>query len=1363
MDYSSYKPKLGHKMPTMLGHTTWSTVQWAKMVSSGSFKVLWNKFNGIPEWRIDDPDGEKYQLPKLFNNSKGTYIRLCYATVEDIFNRPIASEPNDWIDCIIRKYDPSQQGFNPRLLCTTATKRCLNLSSYNYLGFGGVNKFATPKVSAAIKNHPIIVSSPAGEFGYSKIHKEAEKEIASYLGKEDAVILGMGFATNSTVLPALVGKGDVLISDALNHTSIVQGARETGAKIKVFKHNCVVDLERVLQEITLAKKPFNKILLCVEGIYSMEGDLCKLKEIVAVAKRYGAYIYLDEAHSIGAIGKTGRGVTEELGVDRKQIDIMMGTFTKSFGSTGGYIAGDKNVIDRVRKYSAGCTDAVTIPPACAVQIIEALRVIAGLDGTDIGQKKLRAIRENADYFRTRLEEMGFEVLGERPSPVIPVMLYGPYKIGDFSRMCFNRGLAVVSVGAPAVPLYESRARFCISAAHKKEDLKWALDIISQVGDEIGLKYKGNSRPLPMMPGTLDAEDHTRQQQLNKIRDKVNKNRAAALEKLKVLKYAPLVETVAVVEKKGKPQQQQEQHINTPDEAKVCLGSWDFLDLSDNKSVKAACLETVENKGCGSCGPRGFYGTFPEHMQAEKDIAEFLGMDQAMIYSYGACTTSSVISCMASKDDVIIVDEGCSRNILTGLQLSRARIVYYKHCDIEDCETKIKILIEEDKARFAKQPRSKFLVTEAVFGSTGKLAPVNKLSKLRIKYRCRFILDESFSFGVLGETGRGATEHFGIPASSVDVICGTLEAAGVSCCGFAAGSQGVMGCQRLLGSGYCFSASSPPYLATSVSAAIKIIKKTPEALTTLRSNIKSLKKVMASVPGLYTPSSKETVLCPMFLAVSSGDKEADSMALDRIAARARARGVAVCRQIQNPLGNEYKFLAPALRVCASNAHTNEKIAYAGKVIAEAVEEEFGARIVHSISKSSTLADFPTTPRCSSPDVAGSAATGGKSTSSLKSVVEDAVSGEESPIVKKTKVAVEEEEEWHCHSMPILVIFGLLLNSYRQFLMRQDTITKRLSLGWNSIFPSAVANSTTKNVFFSIATMIGSHSFYAIACPMLVWAFDCPSASLVLVLYCIMSSVGWLIKSMVSTNYGQEYFDGRFRAWPSVSSINAIVLPFFLIRWRYGDMWLYKQFGLWSLGTAGVAIAWALTAVMGRIHLGDSPTNIQGGLFIGAAAIHGWLRAAGPTMDWFQGKTYSLMCPPFAIMAILLLLTPLPTLNGRFVSLARIYYVRAANMLVLMTTFMLGSALVPPLKEAEFDTVTMLIRSFVGLALYISFSTIASIMTRAVLTQLVAFTVELCPCLRQNADSMYQTSHELATNACKGLIVSAGVPIILRSCV
>jgi len=380
-----------------------------------------------------------------------------------------------------------------KLLPTNKTRRCLNLGSYNYLGFGDPNSPTKPSVLAALEKYAVSTCSFRSSAGHHVLHQELETLVARYIGKEAALVFGMGFGTNSGGIPALVTKGTLLISDANNHTSIVVGARTSGAVIKVFSHNNSQHLEAVIRKAIVegqpkSRRPWTKIIILVEGIYSMEGEMCCLPEIVALKKKYKCYLYVDEAHSVGALGATGRGIAEYKGVDPKDIDIMMGTFTKSFGSVGGYIASSREVIQFLRTSATGLMYSQGITPPAAQQIISCMKIIMGEDGTNIGKQKLAQLRSNANYFRKRMKDMGCHVLGDEDSPIVPVMIYNASKNPCFSRECFERGLAVVVVGFPATPLLLSRTRFCISAAHTKEDLDQALDKISDVASEVGIKY-----------------------------------------------------------------------------------------------------------------------------------------------------------------------------------------------------------------------------------------------------------------------------------------------------------------------------------------------------------------------------------------------------------------------------------------------------------------------------------------------------------------------------------------------------------------------------------------------------------------------------------------------------------------------------------------------------------------------------------------------------------------------------------------------------------------------------------------------------------------------------------------------------------
>jgi serine palmitoyltransferase len=252
-------------------------------------------------------------------------------------------------------------------------------------------------------------------------------------------------------------------------------------------------LESILIEEIKSKK-WKKIIIIAEGIYSMEGDVCKLPELIELKKKYKVYLYIDEAHSVGALGKSGKGICDYFNVNPDDVDILMGTFTKSFGSVGGYVASSKKYIEKLRSSSYSQYYCSPLSPVCAQQIISAINVITGEDGTTIGKEKLTSLIENSKYFREEVKKKGFEVLGDENTPVICLMIYHFSNLSYFSRECLKKGVAIVIVGYPATDIIGSRIRICMSSCHKKEDLKYALDVIDDIGDWSGTKFLKNSIP-----------------------------------------------------------------------------------------------------------------------------------------------------------------------------------------------------------------------------------------------------------------------------------------------------------------------------------------------------------------------------------------------------------------------------------------------------------------------------------------------------------------------------------------------------------------------------------------------------------------------------------------------------------------------------------------------------------------------------------------------------------------------------------------------------------------------------------------------------------------------------------------------------
>ncbi|KAJ3554919.1 hypothetical protein NM688_g2856 [Phlebia brevispora] len=471
------------------------------------------------------------------------YTRRLKLRIDDCFSHPVTGVPGRTI-VLLDRYSPN---YNKTFLPTGTRTRAMNLSSYNYLGFAQGKGACTEAVVESVNRYGVSACGSRLEGGTLDLHMQAESLVARFIGMEDALISSMGFATNSTIIPALVSKGCLVISDELNHASIRFGVRLSGANVRVFKHNDMQALESLLREVISqgqpkTHRPWKKILLIVEGLYSMEGTLVALPQIIELKKKYKFYLFIDEAHSIGALGPHGRGVCDYYGINPRSVDILMGTFTKSFGAAGGYISGNKVLVDRLRVYGHTGPYAEAMSPPILTQIIASMASIMGItlpekssssrslirntegpipgveyeqypgkapvsalppwmltpstmvDGSE-GLTRLRRLAFNTRYLNRGLRKLGFITYGHDDSPIVPLLLFNPGKMAVFSRLMRTRAtpIVIVVVAYPATPLVTSRVRFCLSASHTKEDIDTLLAACDEIGDLLDLKQAAGER------------------------------------------------------------------------------------------------------------------------------------------------------------------------------------------------------------------------------------------------------------------------------------------------------------------------------------------------------------------------------------------------------------------------------------------------------------------------------------------------------------------------------------------------------------------------------------------------------------------------------------------------------------------------------------------------------------------------------------------------------------------------------------------------------------------------------------------------------------------------------------------------------
>ncbi|MDZ7292684.1 MAG: pyridoxal phosphate-dependent aminotransferase family protein [candidate division KSB1 bacterium] len=310
--------------------------------------------------------------------------------------------------------------------------------------------------------------------GTLKLHEELEYRLAKFMKREAALCFSTGFQTNLGTIATLVGKDDVIFSDRANHASIVDGCRLSYGHTVKFKHNDLNDLERLLKKHSNAGGK----LIVADGVFSMEGDIIDLPNLVKLAEKYEARIMLDDAHSIGVLGKHGRGTGEHFGLADK-VDIVMGTFSKSFASLGGFIAGDAYVIDYVKHHARSLIFSASMPPAATATVLAALDII------EQEPERIQKLWRNVHKMKTGFDALGFDT-GKSVTPIIPILVGEDMQTFAFWKLLYDNGIFTNPVITPAVPPGEGRIRTSYMATHTDEELDRVLETFGHIGREFGL-------------------------------------------------------------------------------------------------------------------------------------------------------------------------------------------------------------------------------------------------------------------------------------------------------------------------------------------------------------------------------------------------------------------------------------------------------------------------------------------------------------------------------------------------------------------------------------------------------------------------------------------------------------------------------------------------------------------------------------------------------------------------------------------------------------------------------------------------------------------------------------------------------------
>ena len=355
-------------------------------------------------------------------------------------------------------------------------KKVLNFCTNNYLGLANHPRLK-PAARAAIEEWGVGPAAVRSIAGTLELHRRLEERLARFKGVEDALYVQSGFCANQAAIPPMVGKGDVIFTDRLNHASIIDGCRLSSAKVAVYEHCDLADCERVIRE---NRGEYRRALLITDGVFSMDGDIAPLDRLCDICERHDIITMVDDAHGEGVLGEGGRGIVDHFNLSGR-FDLEIGTLSKAFGVMGGVIAGRKVVIDWIRQkarpflFSSAVTAADTAACLAAVDLLE--------ESTEL----VRKLWENTRYFKEGMQGAGFDI-GASVTPITPVMLGDASLAQQFSKSLFDSepGIFAMPIGFPTVPQGKARIRVMISAAHSRQDLDTGLEVFARVGKEFGV-------------------------------------------------------------------------------------------------------------------------------------------------------------------------------------------------------------------------------------------------------------------------------------------------------------------------------------------------------------------------------------------------------------------------------------------------------------------------------------------------------------------------------------------------------------------------------------------------------------------------------------------------------------------------------------------------------------------------------------------------------------------------------------------------------------------------------------------------------------------------------------------------------------
>jgi len=362
--------------------------------------------------------------------------------------------------------------------CVVDGKKVLMFCSNNYLGLSNHPKLKAAAIEA-VRTHGAGSGSVRPIAGTMDLHMELERRLAKFKEAEASLVYQTGFAANAGLIPQLAGKGDLIVSDELNHGSIIDGVRLSQADRRVYRHADPEDLAKVLEESERASPSYRRVLIITDGVFSMDGDVAPLDRVAALGADHGAMVYVDDAHGEGVLGKGGRGIVSHFNLSREKVQVEMGTFSKAFGVVGGHVSGSRALVDFAYNKSRTWTLSGSHPPAVAAACIAAVDVL------ETEPQHVERLWDNTRYFKRAMADLGFDI-GKSTTPITPVMVGDSGRAKKLSSALYGLGVLALPIVYPMVAQGKARIRTIMNAALTREDLDFAIGAFGQAGRDLGI-------------------------------------------------------------------------------------------------------------------------------------------------------------------------------------------------------------------------------------------------------------------------------------------------------------------------------------------------------------------------------------------------------------------------------------------------------------------------------------------------------------------------------------------------------------------------------------------------------------------------------------------------------------------------------------------------------------------------------------------------------------------------------------------------------------------------------------------------------------------------------------------------------------